>query len=133
LHRPHPLFRQIQFTVRRRLRRLEEGVEPDNRLVMDAKQQSGFLLSLQRHAQFVQAAAHGPTERHSERPTELNRAHRRAHFSPALFIELLEPFRTGSLPLAGCLQKTKGNGLIGTMYLIKYVRQQKSAFNAQAR
>jgi hypothetical protein len=83
-------------------------VEPDNRFVMDAKQQSGFLLSLQRHAQFVQAAAHGPTQRHSERPAKLNRAHRCAHFSPALFIEPLEPFPHRLLAAGGLSPKDEG-------------------------
>jgi hypothetical protein len=67
------------------LRRLEEGVEADDRFVVDAKQQSGFLLSPQRHSQFVQAVTHRPTQRHSERPAELNRAQRSAHFAPVLF------------------------------------------------
>jgi hypothetical protein len=93
LHRPHSLFRQFQVAVRRRWRRFEESVESDDRFVMDAKQQSGFLPSLQRHPQFVQAVAHRPTKRHSERPAELNRVHREAHFPSVLFIELLEPLQ----------------------------------------
>jgi hypothetical protein len=105
LHRPHSLFRQIQFAFRRLSRRLEESVEPNDRFVMDAKQQSGFLLSLQRHPQFVQATAHGPTQRHSERPAELNRAHRCA---PALFIELLEPFPHRLLAAGGLSPKDEG-------------------------
>jgi hypothetical protein len=81
-HIPLPFAGQFQFRLRRLLRLLDEAVKKDHVAIRDAKDYPRYSVAGERTAYFPKAAARGPAQRHSDRPSEFDQPDIVPDYSP---------------------------------------------------
>ena len=92
------LAREREIVAGRLAGLLDEGMKHQNPALLNTEQHASDAIAGKVAANFLEAAAHRPAERHADRPSVLNPHEVLPDGVPVPFVEAVQPIRTTSAP-----------------------------------